>query len=54
MIKELNIFIKSLLNYVLWYELAQSRIRARFNRTVLGPLGKYLVHFSYYYLLFMV
>ncbi len=38
MIKELNIFIKSLLNYVLWYELAQSRIRARFNRTVLGPL----------------
>ena len=38
MIVELKIFIKSLLNYVLWLELAQSRIRARFNRTVLGPL----------------
>lgn len=35
---ELKILIKSLINYDLWFELAQSRIRARFNRTVLGPL----------------
>ena len=40
--KELKIFIHSLLNFSLWHELALSKIRARFNRTVLGPLWEIL------------
>lgn len=38
MYSELKNFYNALLNYHLWYELAHSKIRARFNRTVLGPL----------------
>ncbi len=37
MINELILFIQSLKNRNLWYELAQTKMRARFNRTVLGP-----------------
>ena len=42
MINEFKIFIQSLLNIELWYELALSKIRARFNRTILGPLWEIL------------
>jgi ABC-type polysaccharide/polyol phosphate export permease len=42
MYSELKFFYYSLLNYHLWFELAQSKIRARFNRTVLGPLWEIL------------
>lgn len=39
---ELKNFYYALLNYHLWHELAQSKIRARFNRTVLGPFWEIL------------
>lgn len=42
MYSELKNFYYALLNYHLWYELAQSKIRARFNRTVLGPFWEIL------------
>lgn len=40
--KEFLLFLKCIANYDLWYELAQSKIRARFNRTVLGPFWEIL------------
>ena len=42
MFTEIKFFYQSLLNIELWYELALSKIRARFNRTVLGPLWEIL------------
>jgi len=35
--KEFHQVIKAFKNFELWIELAQTRIRARYNRTVLGP-----------------
>ena len=45
MFTEIKFFYQSLLNIELWYELALSKIRARFNRTVLGPLWEILGSF---------
>lgn len=42
MIKELKLLIVSILSFTLWHELALSKIRARFNRTILGPLWEIL------------
>ena len=42
MFTEFKYFYQSLLNIELWYELAISKIRARFNRTILGPFWEIL------------
>lgn len=39
---ELKIFFNAISNYKLWTEMANSKMRARFNRTVLGPLWEIL------------